>query len=75
LPNIFILYDEILFFKTLGLNTDQILAELERGSGSAAVDVVFMPPESDAISDGDSDDDEDTLPKDLNHLDWGTLSQ
>ncbi len=75
MPNIFILYDEILFFKTLGLNTDQILAELERGSGSAAVDVVFMPPESDAISDGDSDDDEDTLPKDLNHLDWGTLSQ
>ncbi len=75
MPHIFILYGEILFFKTLGLNTDQILAELESGSGSAAVDVVFMPSESDAISDGDSDDDEDTLPKDLNHLGWGTLSQ
>ncbi len=75
MPNILILYGEILFFKTLGLNTDQILAELESDSGSAAVDVVFLPPERDAISDGDSDDDEDTLPKDLNHLGWGSLSR
>jgi hypothetical protein len=34
-----------------------------------------MPPENDAISDGDSDDDEDALPKDFNHLGRGTLSQ
>jgi hypothetical protein len=63
------------FSRTLGLNTDQILVELESGSGSVVVDVVFLPPESDAISGGDSSDNEDTLPNDINHLGRGTLSQ
>ncbi len=57
-PNIFIFYGEILIFRTLRLNTNHIIAQLEIGSGSAAVDVVFMPPESDGVSDGDSNDDE-----------------
>lgn len=34
-----------------------------------------MPPDEDDVTDEDSDDDEDTLPKDPNHLGRGVLSQ
>jgi hypothetical protein len=37
--------------------------------------VVLFPPDNDSISDEDSDDEETTLPKDLNHLGRGILTQ
>jgi hypothetical protein len=40
-----------------------------------SADVFLMPPDEDDLTDEDSDDDEDTLPKDANHLGRGLLSQ
>jgi hypothetical protein len=39
------------------------------------VDVILMPPDDGDMSDEDSDDEEDILPKDQNHLGRGILSQ
>ncbi len=43
-------------------------------SKGIALDVNLMPPEDDDLTDEDSDEDEDSLPKDLNHLGRGILT-
>ena len=40
-----------------------------------AVEVVLMPPEDGELTDEDSEDDEELLPKDPNHFWRGVLSQ
>jgi hypothetical protein len=44
-------------------------------SKGIALDVNLMPPDDDDLTDEDSDEDEDSLPKDLNHLGRGILTQ
>jgi hypothetical protein len=44
-------------------------------SKGIALDVNLMPPDDADLTDEDSDEDEDSLPKDLNHLGRGILTQ
>ena len=52
------------------LTADGILGQLEEEQVTLqnAVDVVLMPPEDGELTDEDSEDDEELLPKDLNHF-------
>ena len=60
----------------MGLNASEILGLLEQEEvHSRPVDVVMMPPIESDISDEDSDNEEDVLPKDLNRLGQGTLAE
>ena len=59
------------------LTADGILGQLEEEQVTLqnAVDVVLMPPEDGELTDEDSEDDEELLPKDPNHFGRGILSQ
>ena len=59
------------------LTADGILGQLEEEQVTLqnAVDVVLMPPEDGELTDEDSEDDKELLPKDPNHFGRGILSQ
>ena len=59
------------------LTADGILGQLEEEQVTLknAVDVILMPPEDGELTDEDSEDDEELLPKDPNHFGRGILSQ
>ena len=60
----------------VGLNASEIIGLLEMQEElTRPVDIVMMPPDESDISDEDSDNEEDRLPKDPNHLGHGSLSQ
>ena len=60
----------------VGLNASKIIGLLEMQEElTRPVDIVMMPPDESDISDEDSDNEEDRLPKDPNHLGHGSLSQ
>lgn len=69
---------KIISFRKEGLTTNEILGQLEVADDDEAVegyDIVLFPPEDEAITDEDSDDeDEDGMLKDPNHLGKGILS-
>ena len=65
------------FSRKVGLTTDEILGNLETLEDDdpvAGYDIVLFPPEDEAATDEDSDD-EDELTRDPNRLGKGILSQ
>jgi hypothetical protein len=62
-------------FRISGLTADKILAKMEKCDKAGTLANLFLlPPDEDNVTDEDSDNDEDTLPEDSNHLGRGTLS-
>ena len=67
-----------LVFRVQNLTANEILAELEEGlhDGDGDTDIYLLPPEGDDdITDEDSDEEEELLGKNPNHLGRGILSQ
>ena len=65
-----------LVFRVQNLTANEILAELEEGLHGGDGDIFLLPPEGDDdITDEDSDEEEELLGKNPNHLGRGILSQ
>ena len=65
-----------LVFRVQNLTANEILAELEEGLHDGDGDIYLLPPEGDDdITDEDSDEEEELLGKNPNHLGRGILSQ
>lgn len=64
-----------IYFRYVGLTTDEILGHLEEMDSHMKADVVLFPPEDNDITDEDSEDEEELQEKDVNHLGRGVLSQ
>jgi hypothetical protein len=69
---------QILFFRTVGLTTNEILGQLENSDDDTPVEgygIILIPPEEELLTDEDSDEeDEDGMSMDPNHLGKGILS-
>ena len=66
----------LLVFRVQNLTANEILAELEEGLHDGDGDIYLLPPEGDDdITDEDSDEEEELLGKNPNHLGRGILSQ
>ena len=62
-------------FRASGLTVSQILSLLEENPPAQPTDIVILPPDEDnAVSDEDSDD-EDSGPKDPNHVGFRLMNQ
>jgi hypothetical protein len=61
-------------FRICGLPTAEILCQLENNQGQGAVDVALFPPDEE-MTDEDSDEEDEAIPKDINHLGRGILTQ
>ncbi len=65
-----------MYFRQVGLTTTEIQGMLETEDMSGFnMDLFVMPPDEDNVSDEDSEDEDELLPKDINHLGKGVLSQ
>lgn len=62
-------------FGICGLTIAEILSLLHNNQRQGAVDVNLFAPDEEEMTDEDSDEEDDAIPKDINHLDRGILTQ